>query len=147
MCEGNLEAAHIIDHSLHDDLEEAYKNDKSLPISVNNAENGMLLCPTCHGYFDKKQRNILIKSDGTIKLLGICKKNAYKGLDGTKVHWSDQIDVNKDYPTSSLLKFYCKLKPAPGKRQRDLIEEWASDESGEEYPKKKNTKIAKQVKK
>jgi hypothetical protein len=50
-----VEAARIIDLALRQKLEEEYdKGGETLPVSVNDAGNGLLLCPTCHAYFDKK---------------------------------------------------------------------------------------------
>ena len=48
-------------------------------------KNGLMLCPTCHLYFDKKEPEIRIKPDGKIVVKGDCLKNdQYKQLNGTK---------------------------------------------------------------
>ncbi len=127
---GVLEAAHIIDLALRKKLEEQYdKGDKTLPVSVNDADNGLLLCPTCHAYFDRKNPEIRIKPDGTIVLYGDCKRNKYENLNNKKVAWVAEIGTNKAYPSASLLRYAMTLKPTAGKRKRELIDE--SEEEAE----------------
>ncbi len=138
----NLEAAHIIDRALHETLEAAYAHNNGLPISVNNAENGLLLCPTCHAYFDKKERNIMITPNGTIQLSRDCKDINYKNLNGTKVFWSGLIGVNKDYPTPAVLRYFAELKtkPVENKRLRELEEEKDEENSPVGAKKRKQRK-------
>jgi len=101
-----LESAHILDHSRAVELEQKYSEDPdNFPVSVNNSENGLLLCPTCHSYFDaKKIRLLKIDKKGKIFLFGSAKEKNYKGLDGKYVPWKSKID-KKDYPSSALLDF------------------------------------------
>ena len=132
--EGALEAAHIIDHAFQSTLEAEFCKDEShdLPLSINDSENGLLLCSTCHTYYDKKKPWIRITGDGTIRLYHTAKKNNYGQLDGKIVHWAHQIN-KRFYPTSAVLNYSMKLKPADdSKRLRELNEE--SEDNDEERP-------------
>lgn len=124
-------------------LEQAYDNGNiDLPISANDASNGLLLCGTCHTYFDKKPNPMIrIKPDGTIVLSGLAKTINYNKLDGTKVPWSCYIDSNKDFPNKSLLEFALKLKPADNKRLRELQED--SEESSDDIKSQKKKRATK----
>jgi predicted restriction endonuclease len=63
----SLEAAHLYDVAFKAQLEQKYMTKPSrLPISVNDVDNGLLLCPTCHTLFDNKNRDLRIGEDGTI---------------------------------------------------------------------------------
>lgn len=99
-----------------------------LPVSVNDASNGLLLCPTCHAYFDSKHS--LLQIGGTGKIIVASKLKNYKNLLNALVPWASYIGKHKDYPTKELLEFAQRLKPAPKKRLRELIEE--SEERMEE---------------
>jgi len=126
---GVLEAAHIVDEALRDVLLAAYKKDKTLPVSVNDCSNGLLLCPTCHSFFDKWPTPLIrISSDGTILLFGTALQSSIKHLHKTIVNWREKLDNDKDFPTPVLLDFAMKLKPGANKRLREL-----EDESDEEY--------------
>jgi len=133
---GDLEAAHIVDHQFAERLNDAYMENKKLPISVNDASNGLMLCANCHSKYDKqlkggKGRSMQIKADGTILLYGEAKKDNYNNLQGKKVPWHSQIDVNKDYPSSVLLKFAIELKTVSTKKRLFELQE-DSEESDEE---------------
>lgn len=99
-----------------------YEDDpEHIPISINNAENGLLLCRNCHGYFDNKpQRLIHIKSNGTIELTGKAKEQRYGPggacLHGKKVPWADKIN-KKDWRTLALLHVVYHLKAKSRKRK------------------------------
>ena len=126
---GTLEAAHIVDEALRDVLLDAYKKDKTLPVSVNDCPNGLLLCPTCHSFFDKRPTALIrISSDGTILLFGTALQSDIKHLHKTQVHWYEKLGNDKDFPTPVLLDFAMKLKPGKKKRLREL-----ADESDEEF--------------
>jgi hypothetical protein len=128
---GVLEGAHVIPHAHKERLENEYDEDRAnLPISVNDAMNGLLLCPTCHAYYDlpvgnkSKIRNIHILANGTIRLNGIAKQQHYKNLNGKKVPWKLG---ESDYPTAQLLEFALSLPTVKGKRTSEVL-----DEEGEE---------------
>lgn len=130
-----LEAAHLYDISKKTELENAYSTDKSLPLSANDAMNGLLLCALCHKYFDGKSRKLKIQPDGTIKVVKSLSDayEKYKRLNNTKVSWSNMIDDNFGFPTSQLIQFVLDNKPSEHKRLFDLQHESdESDESGEE---------------
>ena len=126
-----VEAAHIVDHKHKEKLEAEYLINPNLPLSVNDSENGLLLCPNCHGFFDMKEPEIRIKGNGEIGLYGGCLEGNYKSLKGKKVKWSKKIG-QKNFPTKDLLNFALKLKPGSNKRIRELIED--SEEIEDEKP-------------
>jgi uncharacterized Fe-S center protein len=85
-----------VDHQFSGELEEEYNSDRLLPISVNDAANGILLCPTCHTHFDKAAtkstnnktksgRCITISPVGVITLLGEAARVKYKCLQDKNV--------------------------------------------------------------
>lgn len=116
-----LETAHLFDLSREKEFIAVYEADREhIPISINNAENGLLICRNCHGYFDKKPRRLLhIKSNGTIELTGLAKDQNYgpaDGLHGKKVPWANKINT-KDWPTSALLNVVYHLPPNSRKRK------------------------------
>ena len=124
-----LEAAHIVDEALRNVLLAAYKKDKTLPVSVNDCPNGLLLCPTCHSFFDKRPTPLIrISSDGTILLFGTALQSSIKHLHKTKVNWHEKLGNDKDFPTPALLNLAMNLKPGAKKRLREL-----EDESDEEF--------------
>mmetsp|Transcript_10472 Transcript_10472/g.9397 ORF Transcript_10472/g.9397 Transcript_10472/m.9397 type:complete len:184 (-) Transcript_10472:331-882(-) len=126
-----LEAARIVDHNMKESLEKAFLENDNLPASINHEQNGLMLCPTCHNYFDKKEPEIRITPDGTIMVYGNCLASPrYNALNGTKVYWTNKIG-NKNYPSSELLTFALKLKPGDKKRVRELIE-FSEDSDDEE---------------
>eukprot|EP01031_Cornospumella_fuschlensis_P041874 gene41874-51114_t len=90
----------------------------NFPIGINHPENGLLLCPKCHSYFDKKPARLLhIMPDGTIESAGLAKEQNYGNLHGKKVPWWLYIDNKKDWPTSALLEAVYKLAPKSRKRK------------------------------
>ena len=112
---------------------EAYYQNDNLPPSVNDAQNGLLLCPNCHGYFHKPQPEIRISHDGTLTMNKKCKKNPRYKLDGTKVPWADKIR-RPNYPSPDLLKFALPpLMNAKNKRAQEVLEDDEDNESDEEY--------------
>lgn len=137
-----LEAAHVLDLAKRSHLEEAYLNDKDevLPASVNDACNGLLLCPTCHAYFDSKDSLIQISGKGKIILKGELKKVNYRSLHNADVPWASCIGVHKDFPTKELLELAQRLKPEAGKRLRELILESEEDEEVVRPSRKKTVK-------
>jgi len=154
ICGGNfpgaLEAAHIYDHAYKLEFEQAYVKNKNLPISVNHPDNGLLLCPTCHTYFDKRVRSegelegkkvgrkakdkgsrcIEIERDGTIRLYGHAKMCNYMKLDGTKVPWYELINT-KDYPSGDLLQLALGRDITHNKRLRENSESEEEEEEEE----------------
>jgi hypothetical protein len=96
----------------------------SLPISANDAMNGLLLCPNCHASAGKKSKKtcIQIQSDGVIHLNGI---KDYKGLHLKKVSWNPGYS---NYPTAQLLEFALNLPPVNGVPLQELIEEEEDEE-------------------
>lgn len=93
-----FETAHLFDLAREQEYLACYEdNPEHIPISINNAENGLLLCRNYHGYFDNKpQRLMHIKSNGTIELTGKAKEQKYGHggacLHGKKVPWADKIN-------------------------------------------------------
>ena len=68
---GDLESAHIIDHALYLRADGDFGKIAGVPISLNDAVNGLLLCSNCHTKFDK----IVSKKEGrSIRLFGISLK-------------------------------------------------------------------------
>jgi hypothetical protein len=127
----DLEAAHVIDLAKRVVLEEAFcRLDNVLPASVNDASNGLLLCASCHTYFDKGK--IQINGAGKILLCDGLRKKNYKNLHEAEVPWAELIGKHMHYPTKELLELALTTKPAPKKRLRELIEE--SEESEEDVP-------------
>ncbi len=127
-----LEGAHVVAHAHKELLEREYIRKRgNFPISVNDAMNGLLLCPTCHSYYDlplnkkSKIRLIHILQNGDIQLNGEAKDINYRNLTGKKVPWTIGDDC---YPTARLLKFALSLAPIKGKRSIELVEE---EEEGE----------------
>lgn len=128
-----LMAARLVDHALKKQLEVANLTDSlHLPISVNEAANGLLLCPTCHSHFDFRPPFIRVQMDGTITLTGAAKKQKYKSLYNTKVPWADRISQHKDYPSKELLQLSTKLIRQPRKRARESSSEKEDDEDEDE---------------
>ena len=126
-----LEAAHIIDLAKRAILEAAFDElDTVFPSSVNDTCNGLLLCPTCHSFFDDGK--IQISGTGIILLCSELRKKNYKNLHNTEVPWARLIGLNFNYPSKELLELALKTKPEPKKRLRELIEE--SEESEEDIP-------------
>lgn len=123
-----LEATHIIDVAKRALLEEEYKANEELPVSVNDASNGLLLCPTCHCCFDLKEPVVQIGANGKIILSGVWETMNYRNLRNATVPWAHLIGRHKDYPTKELFKLALRTKPGAMKRIRELIEE--SEEVG-----------------
>jgi hypothetical protein len=142
----NLEAAHIVDEALRDKLLNAYKKNRSLPVSVNDCPNGLLLCSLCHNFFDKRPDPLMrISADGTILLYGAALKSSIKHLHHTRVPWLDKLNKDKDFPTSVLLDFAMKLKPGENKRLRELADESEEDQDEVENVKKKAKSAKKKI--
>lgn len=124
-----MEATHIVDEAHRDILLAAYKKDKSLPVSVNDCPNGLLLCAVCHGFFDKRPQPLIrISGNGTIHLYGAALESSIKHLHKTKVKWLDKLGTDKDFPTPVLLKFAMTLKPGANKRLRELVADSEEDQ-------------------
>lgn len=125
------EAAHVIDVANKSQFEMEAVTNRALPLSVNDSSNGLLLCPTCHAYFDAKPPGLRIDKQGKIivskQLLtaNVTYKNVHK-----KVVWWIQHNALNDFPSGALLDFAYQLKPASGKRLRELSDE--SDELDDE---------------
>lgn len=96
-CIDALEATHLVDLALREELEKAYEQNDNLPISVNDAPNGLHLGPLCHTYFDKEPKPFIrIKPTGSMQLFGgALKSEQHKKLNNTFVDWADNIDVKK----------------------------------------------------
>jgi hypothetical protein len=71
---------------------------------------------------------------GVITLLGEAARVKYKCLQDKNVPWADQIDKNKDYPSSNLLTFAnsLKLKVTQGKRLTELMDQAEEDEDNDD---------------
>ena len=139
-----LEAAHIIDHSRARELEAAYSKveNSKLPVSVNDASNGLLLCSICHTYFDAAPPCIRINGSGTILLYGDAKADkSYKLISNTKVAWSKHIGVNKDFPSSETLQLSIEWQKFNSKSKRfsDLQQDFDEEKEDEAPQKKKRT--------
>jgi hypothetical protein len=126
------------------------KDSNNFPISINNSENGLLLCGTCHSNFDSHIEGINginISEDGTIEVrddLQVSTK--YKDLNGKKVKWSNMIG-RKDYPTAVFLgwvrnKRQRKQTNTPKRKEKQGKEEKESDddESPSKYQKVQSKK-------
>jgi len=110
-----LEAAHVIDLAKRTQLEEAYMKNQELPISANDASNGLLLCTECHVAFDRTF--LQISGEGKVIVRSRLKDNPkYKNLQNAYVPWARLIGTHKDYPTKELLKLALRIKPSKGKR-------------------------------
>ena len=119
----DLEGVHIVDRVHEKKADHDFGEIPGVPISINEAENGLLLCSICHIEFDKtaskiKERSIQITEDATIQILG-SKMSVFNnmGLEGKKVPWAKLIGV-KDYPSKELLKYAYGLKIRPLTRKR-----------------------------
>lgn len=145
-CPALLEAARVFDVANRKDFEEEFAKlpnaTKRLPISVNDAGNGLLLCANCHAYFDMpvkrgfKRRNIEIINDGTIILRGHAKKDIrYSHLNGIKVPWHKHIGSDPTFPTAELLRLGLRYTVSARKRLAELFDpETAEDPSETETP-------------
>jgi len=126
--EGNLQSTHIVGITHAEMLREAYFENENLPPSVNEAQNGLLLCPNCHGYFNKIVPEIRISHDGTLIINERCKKNLrYAALDGTKVSWAAKIG-RPSYPSPDLLQLALLLMNDKHKRVLEVLEDDKDDE-------------------
>jgi hypothetical protein len=121
----------VVPLAQRDFLEMAFQtHSEHLPISANDAMNGLLLCPNCHAYYHlpagKKSKKtwIQIHPDGVIHLNGI---KDYKGLHLKKVPWRVG---NSHYPTAQLLEFALNLLKV---RLQELIEEQEDEEEDEKF--------------
>jgi hypothetical protein len=139
---------HIVDLNLVEEFKKKRKElgSANFPISINDPDNGLLLCASCHENFDHKERLIRIKGDGTI----VCHADllvdpVYKKLHGKKVWWAERIGAvhwpSSDYldwanilPKGSKSKSTKKLKLASGAAAGEEESESESDES--EFEKK-----------
>lgn len=148
-CVGSLEATRVFELAKRSELEAEYLKAPadSLPTSVNDAGNGLLLCPNCHAYFDKpvrrgsKKRNIEITANGTIRLHGDAKKMInYLNLEGKKVPWHDKIGTSGQFPTPYLLTLCLKFSVSPGKRLHELSDPESAEEPGDEKQVKKKAR-------
>jgi hypothetical protein len=88
-----VQGAHFCDITLRDTLvQAAMKNSGQMPLSINDFANGMLLCKSCHGYFDNSSKHLLVNGDGVIVCSKSLQKHAvYKALHGTQVPWAARI--------------------------------------------------------
>lgn len=100
---------------------------QGLAMSVNEADNGLLLCGLCHGFFDTKL--IGVDSSGKISISEKLNKNdKFKSLRGKDVCWKAFID-KRGWPTKNQLKFAMGYK----KRKRsDMVDDINSEEEDEE---------------
>jgi hypothetical protein len=123
-----FEAAHLFDQAREKEYTTFFYADRDhMPIGINDAENGVLICPNCHSYFHKKPSRLLhIKSNGTIELTGLAKEQNYAGLHGKKVPWADKIN-KKDWPSSALLEVVYHLPPKFSKRKGTDLDEGIVD--------------------
>ena len=123
-----------------------YKSDRAnIPISVNDAKNGLLLCPTCHALFDSPRNLLKIDKAGKIVVSEDAGESIYS-LNGKFVSWKDNIGTN-DYPSSTFLAIVYELKTKSGdKRIREIMEESeedADEEIGDEQLPKASGNAAK----
>ena len=141
-----LEATHLYDQLYSNRWDDIYKKDRAnIPISVNDAKNGLLLCPTCHALFDSPKNFLKIDKTGKIVVSKDAGESIYL-LNGTFVSWKDNIGTN-DYPSSTFLEIVYKLETkSRDKRIREIIEESeedADDEIGDEQLPKASGNAAK----
>jgi len=138
-CIGDLESARILDRALQKTVDADYEKIPGVPLSINDAENGLLLCSCCHTKYDKivskkEGRSIQITEDGTIILSGNAKRVNYQNLNGKKVPWARFIGVNKHYPSRELLRYALqkRLNPLPGKRVREIFEDLVENDDDDD---------------
>lgn len=127
---GGLEAAHIIDIGWADKLRAEYLQNRALPLSVNDAPNGLLLCASCHTYFDKKPPQITIEDDGKLLMSGdACLNTSLSQFHNQKVSWWESINQDRNYPSSAVLKLRRQWKvPDNKKRKRDQQQQEEEEE-------------------
>lgn len=135
-----LEATRVFDLAKRAQLEEAYeksKKDNVYPCSVNDACNGLLLCPECHAGFDNRLLQIGVKGKVIVKgLMNDMPK--YRSLRNKDVPWAHLLGKHMHYPTKELLKLAWRIKPSKGKRAREIMEQW--EEIEEEVQPKRTRK-------
>jgi len=147
----DLEGVHILDEAFKETVESDFeKRVTGAPLSINDAENGLLLCSNCHTKYDKvvskkEGRSIQITADGTIRLSGgNAKRVNYMNLDGKKVPWVEFIGKHQHYPSKELLQYSLdlKLQPLPCKRMREIIQdelEYNADDNSSNYEERRMT--------
>jgi len=128
---GDLEAVHIVDVQFAESYYEDFSRNRDLPASLNDCPNGLLLCSNCHTKYDKPinrklgvGRTIQIDGNGKIHLFGSAKEVNYRNLSGKSVPWVKEMDNDRYYPTSALLKYAYRLnRVGKGKRMRELSQD------------------------
>jgi hypothetical protein len=127
-----LQGCHIIavEKKEQELLHKKFKADQfEFPVSINDASNGLLLCPTCHQYFDSKEREIRINSTGKIIVSkSLCNASElYRKLNSTFIWWHEHIGKHP-FPTSKLLHLHFKLKS----RSKKLFSSESSEKNTED---------------
>jgi hypothetical protein len=108
ICSGKqvtLEAAHVIGLAEKEMLYARRMLDKDLPMSINDTDNGLLLCLNCHSYYDKNLIRInevgMILIDDTLH--GV---EHYDSLHQTHVPWYKCIGTRANlWPSQNTLEF------------------------------------------
>ena len=143
-----LRAARLIPLSGKLFLENEYVRVKGngLALSVNDADNGLLLCANCHGFLNTNDKLISIDFTGKIGVSQkLDKNNTYKSLRGKYVCWKEYID-ERGWPTKKQLIFAFDYK---NRKRKDMIDdimdeiEKEADDEGEDAPVVKGPAIKK----
>jgi len=135
-----IEAAHIVDLSNKKALHIEYSKElnsaeKHFPGSINDMENGILLCSKCHSFFNKPNKYIVIEEDGTIRCSDDAKQvKKFRKLDGKKVPWASKIDSD-DYPSTQFLAW---AKTQPKGKSRSAGKEQSAGKSQSAGKKRKS---------
>jgi len=101
-----LEGGHFVSLDNRDRLKEKYLSQpeghrQDIPLSPNDGENGLLLCPTCHKLFDKPLLHV--KPDGYVVYFGDNRALKTK-FNKTRVWWHDKIGQDH-YPTADFMQW------------------------------------------
>lgn len=123
ICAGGcdrLQVTYIWDLQMAEALDLAYQADlqDDIPICVEDAMNGLLLCPTCHSEFSGPDRRLNITADGTIVAKGFVHDEFRRSLNGKKVSWAHSIG-RRHYPSAALLEIAFSQQRPAGKYERE----------------------------
>jgi hypothetical protein len=120
-------------------------NDKGevFPSSINDKQNGVLVCTECHPLFDSKDKHIRLGKDGTILFddYSLSKKK-YVNLKNSKakVLFAAKIDIHSGYPSSKFLEWALQQKKTGRTGVVRKLSFESDEESDEDPPKKKQKK-------
>jgi hypothetical protein len=108
-----LQAAHIFDIGSKQAFEDASEKLKGIPLSMNDAANGLLLCPNCRVMLVKKL--IKINKSGEIIVSPDTNDQNAIELQNKRVPWKSKIG-KLNYPTAALLDLVFNRSKALRKR-------------------------------